>query len=82
MKNEVLMDIFRFLAVVGQDDFGQRLDAIIAGTIASLEILSHHVRQEAVNLLQIPRWNSISPLNHPIVILGTMSVWLMGIPYQ
>ena len=80
MKNEIL-DIFRFLLVVGQEDFGQKQVAIIADTIASLEILSRHVQLADVNLLQTPKWNLIFPLNLPIKILGTMSVWLMGTRY-
>ena len=73
MKNEI-MNIFRFLRVVGLADFGQKLDAIIAGTIASLAILSHHVLQVDVNLLQTPKWNSIFLLNLQIKILGMMLV--------
>ena len=73
VKNE-MMDIFRFLLAVGLVDFGQRQDATIAGTTASLEILSHRVPQVDVNLLQTQKWNSIFLLNLPIKILGMMSV--------
>ena len=73
MKNEMMRN-FRFLLAVGQDDFGQKQDATIAGIIASLEILSHHVRQVDVNLLQTQKWNSIFLLNLPIKILGMMLV--------
>ena len=73
MKNEMMRN-FRFLLAVGLADFGQRQDATIAGTTASLEILFHRVPQVDVNLRQTLKWNSIFLLNLPIKILGTMLV--------